>query len=423
MRRVFLIVLVALLVLPIVILPLSSYDPDRVNEQNSMKDFEISEYSTSTDHATSGSFAGTGEANTWESTFVAHDWDAWFGDAGCTLSLNFTITGYTYEFDYHFYGMDGHTSGAGDVTLEAYNLMSEAWDILDTGFEGLTQKWYNDTVTDSEYMDTTNEVVMLRFDSTGDHYPVVDALLLTIYNDDLNYIQLADDYDYGDTGGASGDHESTWVNLDDEYLKEDFDAGNEGWWILNFTIPLSPSGSWGGFHYATYARSFADWGEDPQIQFWDFVAEQWVKVDDYENDWAWHNGTISTDDYIGSENVTMRGFMPEQATYAGLLWCDYAELVFYDNRDWHTVPAAQMWFDIPDWNINNILEFFLPVAWSPEFQFGYDTFFIFLGLIMIPASTMYLARGGRKEMSMDKLFFGLVIFALGIGFLIGGILP
>lgn len=67
--------------------------------------------------------------------------------------------------------------------------------------------------------------------------------------------------------------------------------------------------------------------------------------------------------------------------------------------------------------------FILPISWSPEVQFGYDAFFIFLGLIMIPASTMYLVRGGKKGMSTDKLFYGLVIFALGVGFLIGGIMP
>lgn len=76
-----------------------------------------------------------------------------------------------------------------------------------------------------------------------------------------------------------------------------------------------------------------------------------------------------------------------------------------------------------EWQEANYAEFILRVKWSPEIQFGYDAIFIFLGLVMIPASTMYLARGGRKAMSTDKLFYGLVIFFLGIGFLIGGILP
>jgi hypothetical protein len=77
----------------------------------------------------------------------------------------------------------------------------------------------------------------------------------------------------------------------------------------------------------------------------------------------------------------------------------------------------------PEWNTVGIAIFLFDVEWDPAFQFGYDAFFIFLGLIMIPASTMYLVKGGRKEMSMDKVFYGLIIFALGIGFLIGGILP
>ena len=91
-------------------------------------------------------------------------------------------------------------------------------------------------------------------------------------------------------------------------------------------------------------------------------------------------------------------------------------------------PAHHTWgeeeiYSPPEWEEINDVAIIFQVNWSPEFQFGYDAFFIFLGLIMIPASTMYLARGGRKEMSRDKLFYGLVTFVLGIGFLIGGILP
>jgi len=50
-----------------------------------------------------------------------------------------------------------------------------------------------------------------------------------------------------------------------------------------------------------------------------------------------------------------------------------------------------------------------------------DMLIIFLGLIMIPASTLYLAKGGKSEMSGDKLFFGLIAFAIGWALVIGGI--
>ena len=85
--------------------------------------------------------------------------------------------------------------------------------------------------------------------------------------------------------------------------------------------------------------------------------------------------------------------------------------------------SALKFIDTHDWQEINDVEIIFQVGWTPEFQFSYDAFFIFLGLIMIPASTMYLAWGGRKAMSTDKLFYGLVLLALGFGFLIGGILP
>ena len=98
-------------------------------------------------------------------------------------------------------------------------------------------------------------------------------------------------------------------------------------------------------------------------------------------------------------------------------------------RKWiATEPAHGDWgeeeiYSPPEWTQISSIGLLFQVAWSPVFQFGYDAFFIFLGLIMLPTSTMYLVKGGRKEMSTDKLFYGLVIFVLGIGFLIGGILP
>ena len=47
---------------------------------------------------------------------------------------------------------------------------------------------------------------------------------------------------------------------------------------------------------------------------------------------------------------------------------------------------------------------------------------IFLGLFLIPASTIYMAKGGLKEASMTKVFFALVAFILGWAFFIGGIM-
>lgn len=75
------------------------------------------------------------------------------------------------------------------------------------------------------------------------------------------------------------------------------------------------------------------------------------------------------------------------------------------------------------WSEVYTARFIFPVSWDPITQFGYDMFFVALGLIMIPASTLYLVRGGRKEMNRDKLFYGLIMLIVGLGLLIGGIMP
>ena len=59
----------------------------------------------------------------------------------------------------------------------------------------------------------------------------------------------------------------------------------------------------------------------------------------------------------------------------------------------------------------------------PFDMWGFDTALIILGLVMIPVSTIYLAYGVKNDRSSDRLFYGLIIFFLGFGLLIGGIMP
>ena len=55
-------------------------------------------------------------------------------------------------------------------------------------------------------------------------------------------------------------------------------------------------------------------------------------------------------------------------------------------------------------------------------QWSLDVTIVFMGLIMIPCSVMYLVRGGKNDMSSDKLFYGLILFLIGWGLFLGGIL-
>lgn len=47
---------------------------------------------------------------------------------------------------------------------------------------------------------------------------------------------------------------------------------------------------------------------------------------------------------------------------------------------------------------------------------------VLLGLFMIPASTLYLVKGGKDGMSANKFFYFVVAFMLGWGLLLGGIM-
>jgi len=79
-----------------------------------------------------------------------------------------------------------------------------------------------------------------------------------------------------------------------------------------------------------------------------------------------------------------------------------------------------MLYDTPEWYEQTLVELLFSV---PLDMVGFNMAVIILGLIFIPASTLYLVRGGRDELSTDKLFFFLVIFFVGWALFLGGIMP
>lgn len=52
-----------------------------------------------------------------------------------------------------------------------------------------------------------------------------------------------------------------------------------------------------------------------------------------------------------------------------------------------------------------------------------NAWYIVLGMILVPASGLYLVYGGRKNLSSDKVFYALIAFMIGWGLIVGGILP
>jgi len=82
------------------------------------------------------------------------------------------------------------------------------------------------------------------------------------------------------------------------------------------------------------------------------------------------------------------------------------------------ISAITFSYQLPEWNLINEIDLFFNIPYDEwPLNFG----LIFLGLLMIPASTIYMAKGGREEVSMTKVFFALVAFILGWALFIGGI--
>lgn len=155
----------------------------------------------------------------------------------------------------------------------------------------------------------------------------------------------------------------------------------------------------------------------------------------YDGEEDWHE----TDDTDPETIAVEEFYLQTQATYD--CWIDnvYGRKVVYSGEPYVSSIGAEEEFPPPEWNvistpsllfnmyspwhIISTPSLLFPVAWHPVAQFGFDMLFIVLGLIMIPASTIYLVRGGWKEMSMDKVFLGLLLLIMGFGLVIGGVTP
>lgn len=175
---------------------------------------------------------------------------------------------------------------------------------------------------------------------------------------------------------------------------------------LTLTFPIRSDTYY--FEYHVYAYKEGVVSGATVLEVYNFVSKTWFNLATLTESPAWYNGSLENPAFMDlTNNVTMLRLDSDFLFYPR--W-DYADIKIYYGPH-------------PVWHEINDAEFIFPIEWDPAAQFGYDMFFIALGLIMIPASTVYLVRGGRKEMSSDKLFYTLIIFFIGLGLLIGGIMP
>lgn len=210
---------------------------------------------------------------------------------------------------------------------------------------------------------------------------------------------------------VSGDYTDTFSGVDSSY-----DAQTEGagiaWIVLNFTFEIPSGFGFESFDYAIHAAGGAD-DINSALFVYDWDGASYVELEAIGNGIAsWNNDTgINDPDYcLNNETIRIRveSEEPDNPDNADVTISIALLTVYIDDRTFQDVGEA---------------EFIFPVGWDPTFQFGYDAAFIFAGLLLLPASTIYLVRGGRKGMSSDKVFFFLVMFMMGLGLFIGGIMP
>ena len=158
-----------------------------------------------------------------------------------------------------------------------------------------------------------------------------------------------------------------------------------------------------GFNYSAYWNSSIS----SNIYIYNHDISDWSLLDSSPNGegapLAWDNDTVDNENYY---NETTVGFLFQCGIgEGGGINIDHFQIHGLVTNRWHTINSPILMFAVP------------------FDMWGYNMALVFAGLIMIPASTMYLAYGVKHDRTSDRMFYGLIIFAVGFGLLVAGITP
>ena len=148
------------------------------------------------------------------------------------------------------------------------------------------------------------------------------------------------------------------------------------------------TGTWAGSGEYSYATDYD-------------VGAGWVGITEDESSYALASGTLEAFKIIVRDSgaisaIKFWGIVPA----------------------WNVVNDVDLVFYVSDWHIVNSIV----VIFATEInEYSLNLLLLFLGLAMIPGSTCYLVYGGKNKMSYDKLFYGLIAFAIGWALFLGGI--
>ena len=160
-----------------------------------------------------------------------------------------------------------------------------------------------------------------------------------------------------------------------------------------------------GVLYSNIDSGYIETNYDPALSIVTGVNSIWILTTS--------SGTPESDYYVSA----WAGYSSEtEGSLANGTLTDL-KLKFTDDAN---VAALTLFIAPPQWYESGKVELLFTV---PLDETGLDMLLIFLGLIMIPLSTLYLVKGGRSEMSSEKLFYGLIAFVIGWALFLGGIMP
>ena len=190
--------------------------------------------------------------------------------------------------------------------------------------------------------------------------------------------------------------------------------------IANFTVTQSASCTTSDYLYvddsgvlqiSKSTASYITLSLDPALSVdgltynvWNLTLSQQVKSGyDFYHTMYWSGGSQTFTD------EETRGATPAHTII------DY-QIILYTTG---YLSAITFMYQLPEWYEVGDATLIFSVPFD---TWALDMFLIFLGLFMVPASTIYMVKGGLKEASMTKVFFALVAFILGWAFFIGGIM-
>ena len=201
-----------------------------------------------------------------------------------------------------------------------------------------------------------------------------------------------------------------------------------------------------GGDYGAYIRLYET--DTSPVYYYDGAYKQFSGSTDIYNGGTWYEYELGVDqDYTGGD-PDMRLFM--EGAYIGeedfheaddtdfetedidgfgiasqAAYTNYVDDVWV--RKWAvSEPAFDSFGDeegqetYPRWRVVGIAELIFTV---PVFTGSLDALIILLGLILIPASTLFLVYSSKHNMSSEKVFLFLIMFVMGWALLLGGIMP